>query len=394
VSVTLNSHQLGRLIDQTSSHIGPEYAEDLHGIRLDVDSRYLYAVASDRFTLAVARYGLSNGEEDQEPFARTIPATYLQPLREWVDSMKGPEWVTVSAVDDRLIFDGPQTSLSIAVTVGQEFPDWRGVLRKAVNQDGDGEPFPALDSGLLQRFGNTEHVLRVWFTADDKPAVFFAEDFIGAQMPVRTTRLAPAGQESFATAYNSWNWTLAAGSKDADMAAMPAPERPRYEVTTDVLETAEGLLRGVLRSTSNSFDVEYFGEDREALYAYIRAGVADWMAYRYLDALYRVDPRAARAVVQDTADELDSGEIGEFAWEAAEKAGHKPKQWQDDYEAAVQKRDAEQPSLAARRLAAGLNVAQNFGIGLDIDDNPHVRFDEADKTWVAVKPEPAETATS
>jgi hypothetical protein len=150
----------------------------------------------------------------------------------------------------------------------------------------------------------------------------------------------------------------------------------------------------VLRSTSNSFDVEYFGEDREALYAYIRAGVADWMAYRYLDALYRVDPRAARAVVQDTADELDSGEIGEFAWEAAEKAGHKPKQWQDDYEAAVQKRDAEQPSLAARRLAAGLNVAQNFGIGLDIDDNPHVRFDEADKTWVAVKPEPAETATS
>jgi hypothetical protein len=392
VSITINAHQLGRLIDQTHGHIGSEYIEQLHGIRLDVDSRYLYAVASDRFTMAVARYGLSHGEEDQEPFARTIPAKYLQPLREWVGAMKGEEWVTIASAGPRLIFEGPQTSFNLAVSVGLEFPDWRGILRKAVDQTIDGELFPALNSELLQRFGETGHILRVRFTSDEKPAMFFGEDFIGAQMPVR--RAPSALQESFATAYNSWYWTLAAGSKDADMTAMPAEKRPRYEVTTDAQETAAGLLRGVLRSTSQSFDVTHFDEDREAFYAFIHAGVADWMAYRYLDALYQVDPRAAQAVVTDTADELDSGEIGEFAWEAAKSAGHDPEKWQADYDAAIRKRNAEQPSLAALKLAAGLNVAKNFGIAFDIDDNPHVRLDEEQGVWVAVKPEPAEVATT
>lgn len=392
MSITINAHQLGRLIDQTSSHIGPEYAEQVHGVRLDVDSRYLYAVATDAHTLAVARYGLSSGEEDQEPFARTIPAKYLQPLREWISSMQGPEWVTVSALNDRLIFEGPQTGLNIAVSTSLEFPDWRGVLRTAIDQPAGNGLFPGLDSELLQRFGDTEQILRVRFTGDEKPVVFFGPDFLGAQMPVRCTTRTPTEQQSFGAAFDSWLWTLSAGSKDAAMTAIPTPERPRFEVTTDVLETTEGLLRGVLRSTSNSFDTGVFDEDREAFYAHIRAGVADWMAYRYLDALYRVDPRAAKAVVADTADELESGEIGEFAWDAAEKAGHKPKQWQDDYEAAVQKRNAEQPSLAALKLAAGLNVAKNFGIAFDLDDNPHVRLDEEQGVWIAVKPEPAETA--
>lgn len=394
MSVTINAHQLLRLIDQTRNHIGRERNEQLHGIRLDVDSRYLYAVASDAYTLAVARYSLSQGDEGQEPFARTIPATYLQPLREWASALPGAEWVAISTAQDRLVFEGAQTDFGFAVSLGLEFPDWRGILRKAVDQTVEGELFPALNSGLLQRFGDTEDVLRVRFTASEKPAVLFGVDFIGAQMPIRQTEHAPIEQASFADAYNSWYWTLAAGSKDADMTAMPTDERPRYEVTTDVLETTEGLLRGVLRSTSNSFDTSSFDEDREAMYAHIRAGVADWMAYRYLDALYRVDPRAAKAVVTDTADELDSGEIGEFAWEAAEAGGHSPKQWQDDYEAAMQKRYAEEPPLWALRLAAGLNVAKNAGVGFTVDDNPHVRFDKDENAWIAVKPEPAQAATT
>ncbi|MEU2340109.1 hypothetical protein ABZ608_42400 [Streptomyces sp. NPDC013172] len=392
MSITINAHQLGRLLDQTAEHIGSEYAEELHGVRLDVDSRNLYAVASDRYTLAVARY--HHGGGDQEPWARTISAGHLTMLREWVGSMKGPEQVAISTQDDRLVFDGPQTSVNIAVSLSLEFPDWRGILRKIAAKAPEGELFPALDSGLLQRFGATGHILRVRAGAEQTPTLFFGEDFIGAQMPVRLTSNAPTDLESFATAYNSWHWTLAAGSKDSAMADMPAEQRSRYEVTTDVPETAAGLLRGVLRMTSNSFDAGHFAEDRDAFHAYIHAGVADWMAYRYLDALYQVDPRAARAVVADTADELESGELGEFAWDAATKAGHEPKKWQDDYEAAIQKRNAKEPSLAALRLAAGLNVAKNFGIAFDIDDNPHVRFDETESAWVAVKPEPAEAPAS
>ncbi|MGW1796911.1 DNA polymerase III subunit beta family protein [Streptomyces sp. NPDC001984] len=394
MSVTINAHQLGRLIDQTSGHIGSEYNEQLHGIRLEVDSHFLYAVATDRFTLAVARYALTLVDEDRETWARTIPAGYLTPLREWAGAMQGAEWVTVSTAKERLIFEGPQTSFSIAVDLGIEYPDWRGVLRKAVDASVEGEPFPALNSELAQRFGESGHILRVRTTDDQKPVLFFGEDFIGAQMPTRRTQFSPGNLESFPAAYSSWQRTLAAGSKDADMAALPADERPRYEATTDVQETGESLLRGVLRSTSNALDAGTLDEDREAFHAFIHAGVADWMAYRYLDALHQVDPRAAQTVVRETADELDSGELGEFAWDSAEAAGLDPKKWRDDYDAAVRKRNAEQPPLSALKLAAGLNVAKNFGIAFDIDDNPHVRFDEDENAWVAVKPEPAEAVAT
>jgi hypothetical protein len=115
------------------------------------------------------------------------------------------------------------------------------------------------------------------------------------------------------------------------------------------------------------------------------------MAFRYLDALYQVDPRAAQEVVKDTAEQLDSGEICEWAWDAAEEAGHKPKQWRDDYEKALAEQTAEKPPLWALKLAAGLNVAKNRGIAFDIDDNPHVVFDAKQQEWTAVKPQPAET---
>ena len=394
MSISINAYELGRLFNQTSEHMGSEYNEVLHGVRLEADARYLYAVASDRYTIAVSRYVLSQGDQDQEPFALTIPAENLRALREWTDSLGGAAWVTISIADARIIFEGPLTSLNIAVTIGQEFPDWRGVLRKSLDQPAGGGAFPALNSGFLSRFGATGHTVRVRITADDKPAVFVGPDFLGAQMPTRSTVYAPAEHQSFADASGSWLWTLAVGSKDADMAAMPADERSRYEATTDVQETAAVLLRGVLRSTNDAFDTGHFDEDREAFYAFIHAGVADWMAFRYLDALYRVDPRAAQAVVAETAGELDSGELGEFAWEAAEESGHSPKKWQDDYEAAVRKRAADEPAVWALKLAAGLNAAKNVGIAFDIDDNPHVRFDEPTGTWAAVKPEPAENATS
>jgi hypothetical protein len=386
---TINAHQLGRLIDKTVSHMGGEHVEVLHGIRFDVDARCLHAVASDRYTLAVARYSLTHDDADHEPWARTISAEYVPALREWINSHEGAQWITIEAGEDRVVFDSPRTTYSVAVDRGQEFPDWRGILRKLTETSFDGEPFPCLNSRYLSRF-DTGDILRARVTADLKPVLLFGEDFIGALMPARYAGLAPAEQETFETAFNAWHWTLAAGAKDANMADLPEPESPRYEATKDVEETAEVLLRGVLRSTSNAFDTSHFDEDHEAWYAHIRAGVSDWMSYRYLDALCQVDPRAAQAVVTDTAEQLDSGEIGEWAWDAAEKAGHNPQKWRDDYEKALVAQAADKPPLWALRLAAGLNAARRSGIGFRVEDNPHVVFDEQADEWKAVKPEPAD----
>ena len=391
MSVTINAHQLGRLIDKTSSHMGSERVEVLHGIRFDVDARYLHAVASDRYTFAIARYGLNHDDCDQKPFAALLPASHVQALREWLRAMKGAEWITLDVTDGRLVFKADKTEFNVLVDTDLKFPDWRGILRTLTENTVDGEPFSCLNSSYLARF-DTGDILRVRLTADRKAALLFGEDFVGALMPARYAGLAPAEQESFATACNAWQWTIAAGSKGASMEGLPQPARSRYEATRDVQETAADLLRGVLGATSDTFTSDLFDDDRDAWFAHIRAGVSDWRAYRYLDALAKADPRAAQAVVDDTAEQLDSGELGEWAWDLAEESGFGPQKWQDDHEARVAKQMAEEPRKWAVRLARGLNDAKNAGIGFRVEDNPHVVFDAEADEWKAVKPEPAAEA--
>lgn len=390
MSVTINAHQLKLLLDKTVDHMGHEDLETLHGIRLDVDAKYLYAVASDRYTIAAARYQLNHGDQNQEPWARTIPGDIVPALHEWIDTMKGAEYITISTAKDRLVFDGPLAGLTVATNTALEFPDWRGLLRGIAAQTVEGEPFPALNSDFLPRWSATGQSLRTRVTADRKAVLFFGEDFIGAQMPSNGGRIGPTAEENFESAHSLWLWTLAAGATDVDMASLPQPEPSRFEATRDIRETAANLLRGVLDSTSDVYHTS-FDHDRDAWFAHIRSGVSDWMAYRFLDALQQVDPRAAQKVVNETAEQLDSGELGEWAWDMAEESGFNPKKWQDDHEERVAKQMAEEPRKWAVRLALGLNDAKNAGINFRVDSNPFVTFDDEAGEWKAVKPQPAET---
>lgn len=391
MSVTINAHQLKLLLDKTADHMGPDSLELLHGIRLDVDSQYLYTVATDRYTIAAARYRLDSGEQGKESWARLIPGDIVPALREWIDSMKGATYVTISNDDDRLVFSGPRTDLNVAVTLGLEYPDWRGLLRTIAAQTVEGEPFPALNTDFLPRWAAIRQSLRTRVTADKKAVLFFGEDFIGAQMPSNGGGIGPSDEQTFDAAHNHWLWTLAAGATGVDMASLPQPEPSHWEATRDIGETAANLLRGVLDSTSNAFNTDFHG-DRDAWYAHIRSGVSDWMAYRFLDALAQVDPRAAQAVVEDTADQLDSGELGEWAWDMAEQSGHNPQGWQDDFEARVAKEIAEEPRRWAVRLALALNDAKQADIDFRVDDNAFVAYDAEAGEWKATKPQPAETA--
>jgi hypothetical protein len=63
-------------------------------------------------------------------------------------------------------------------------------------------------------------------------------------------------------------------------------------------------------------------------------------------ALQKADPDLLRTVLAETSEELESGEIGEWAWDEAEKAGHNPQQWQDDYEAHLKKLAADKEAAA------------------------------------------------
>ena len=389
MSITVNAHQLGLLLDKTIAHIGDETIKVLHGIQLDVDGRYLYTVASDRYTLAAARYQLHHDDTAQEPWARLIPGTSLKALREWTASHQGAVDITIQVDEDAVVFDSPQATFSVTTDRSLEFPDWRGILHTLTEHAVDEAPFPAFDSSKLAKFGSAEGYFRVRVTTDETAALLIAEDFIGAVMPARFSGLSPISVETFDKARDLWQWTLAAGGKGIVMeTSMPEAEPPAYEAPKTVREAGGGLLQEVLNSTDDLHAADYHA-DRELWDANLRIGCAAWIAYRYLDALNQADPRLARQTVADVAEQLDSGEIGEWAWDAAESAGFDPQQWQNEHTEAVTALRQKRAPEWAERLAMGLNVAKAAGIGIRVEGNPHVIYDEQIEQWTAVQPESA-----
>ncbi|WP_438490736.1 hypothetical protein [Streptomyces sp. S186] len=334
--VTLTAHQLGRLIDRTIDHISDELTEQLHGIRLDADDTYLYAVASDRHTLAAARYrhhGL-----DGRRFACTLPAASLHMLREWTGAQPGNDTVTLTLEGTRLQFAAPAGDLRIVIDPDLAFPDWRGTLRTVLDQSAPagGAAFPAVDTRLLAKFQTADNIMRVRITADRKAIAFFGEDFLGAQMPCSHRRPGfPTDEpETVDQLVASWHHTLT-GSSPAPVTTFAAtPAHPGDEVTKDITETTAELLRQTLHSTHSLLGAL---RSPEVIAAHAIAGVGAWTAYRYLDALHTADPKLAEKVVADVAEELDAGELGVYAWDAAEQAGYDPRQWRKEFEAAAAK---------------------------------------------------------
>ncbi|MGW2089087.1 hypothetical protein [Streptomyces sp. NPDC001880] len=344
MSVTINAHQLGRLIARTADHIDDDLTPALHGIRLDADIEYLYTVATDRFTIAAARY--RHHEPDSEntaPFACTIPATALPALREWTNTVPGHDPVTVTPADDRLRFTAPTGELAITIDPDADFIDWRGLLRGIIEQTPttDAPVFPALRTRLQARWQSADTVVRVHATGDRQPLLVTGEDFLGAQMPTRARRDGfSTDTDTLATlddVRTAWHDALSTGPATTPQAALSAPPQSPYEASKTVGQVAEDLLKQVLSSTQRLVAAD----TGEAMAAHATAGATAWAAYRYLDALHTADPLLADAVVAETAEQLDDGAISEWAWDAAAAAGHDPQKWQTELEERPAKRAAE-----------------------------------------------------
>ncbi|MFJ3817791.1 hypothetical protein [Streptomyces sp. NPDC090056] len=333
MSATLNAHQFGRLLERTAGHIADESIPRLHGVRLETDDTFLYAIASDRYTLAVARYrhhGLTSA-----PFARTLPARALASLRHWAADQPGGDPVTVTLAENRIRFTSPQGELGVGVDDSREYFGWRGVLRGVIDQlPADAEdPFPVFDTRLLARWTGADHYLRLRVTADRQGALLVGEDFLGAQMPVRSrhdgfdTGLA----DDLDQARTLWDDALGDAPAAAMPDSMPAVRHPSHDASRAVAETAEGLLRQTLSSTHDL--IQETNISPAAVAAHASSGVTAWMAFRYLEALHHADPKLAVRIVTETAEQLDDGALGEFAYDAAAGAGYNPEEWQEELEA-------------------------------------------------------------
>lgn len=325
---TINAHKLQRLIKRTRLHASSDGATPpINGIRFECDGVHIHAVATDRYTVAAAR---AKVREETDTWATTISEADLGWLTAWLGTHEGDTILDLSASADGLTITGDRGKLLVPAK-DLFFPKWQNLFRDALQEAATPGVLVSLDTGMLARWKAADSRLRVWQGAPDKPILLVGDDFLGLQMPARYT----GDVKDRAAAFSEWSASLGQGGNGgAEITTPPAPGA--------VAEMAETMLQQALRSTSELFAANADTEaGRAALNAWIHSGIYAWSAYRLLQALKTADPDLAETTVRDLNEQLESGEIGEWAWAAAEAAGHDPQKWHDDYEAHLKARAAE-----------------------------------------------------
>lgn len=320
---TLTAYQLGELLRKVDPHIGRHSGYGaINGVRLDADGHHLHAIATDRYTLAVARTRLHNTDPT---WALTISTRDLPALTGWLE-VDGENNVHLSPGTDDVTLTSDRRKLTIPAHSG-EFPDWRGLFRTAMEHEPGETPYSGWQSELLKRWETAGHEVHTWQPGPTKPLIVISHEFLGMQMPTRVK-----GEPGIAVDHAAWAGSLGGGDKVEQVDTFHHHEHEELaERESFVADAAADLLKQVLRSTSDLFQLA--SGDPAALAAYSLAGGRAWMAYRLLKALEKADPDLLRTTLADTDEQLESGEIGEWAWDEAAAAGHNPQQWHDDYEA-------------------------------------------------------------
>jgi hypothetical protein len=313
---TINAHKLQRLIKQTRPHISPDDTlPPINGIRFECDGVHIHALATDRFTFAAAR---TKVREETDTWAAIINEADLDWVSSWLATHEGDTILDLAAGTDGLTITDDRGKLLVPAK-DLTWPKWQHLFRDALQEAATAEALLSLDTEMLARWKHADSHLRMWQSAAEKPLLLVGDDFLGMQMPCRYS----GDVKDRATALEAWAGSLGQGGEPVEITAPPAPGA--------VAEMAENALRQTLRSGADMHGKSIDKPDE--FYAHVHSSIYAWSAYRLLQALKKADPDLAEATVRDLNEQLESGEIGEWAWDAAEKAGHNPQQWHDEYEA-------------------------------------------------------------
>ncbi|MEU6543952.1 hypothetical protein [Streptomyces sp. NPDC046859] len=322
---TINAHKLQRLINQTRPHVSPDDTlPAINGIRFECDGVHIHALASDRFSFAVAR---AKVREETETWTITVSEEDLDWFTGWLKTHEGDTILDLAVTDQGLAVKDDRGTLVVPAK-DHTFPKWQHLFRDALKDATTPVDLVSLDTRMLARWKAADTYLRVWLTGREKPLLLIGEDFLGMQMPCRYS--GDTGDR--AAVLGDWSGSLGQSGEGTD-ALEPLPEPGA------VAEMAETMLRQTLRSTAEMFDADMDTEQGSAAFnAWVHSGIYAWSAYRLLEALKKADPDLAETTVRDLNEQLESGEIGEWAWDAATQAGHDPQKWRDDYEAHLKQR--------------------------------------------------------
>lgn len=323
-TTSLPAQQLAEALDQVMPHMAnPSSTPILASVHFDNDGAHLHIVATDRYTFAVARRRLRSSDDE---WTATVGAMHVTYLQSWAEAHSYRDTVELTVAPGQMTVVSNMGRIVLPTMDGAHAP-WRALLNKHMEPSAEVVDISGLDTQYLARWAKAGRHLQITQATPEAPFILSGEDFIGMQMPLRQIRGEMPSRAALAA-----EWAASLGLANDPEADLPLPA----DGDAGPIMTKE-LLQQVLISTQELYDV-VGGEDRAAVAAHARAGSYAWTAHRLLQVLRVIDPRTTELALADLREELDAGDFSETAFDDAEKLGHDPQKWIDEYQAARKKR--------------------------------------------------------
>ncbi|MEU9310920.1 hypothetical protein [Streptomyces sp. NPDC048256] len=182
--ITIADHTLSRLVAQTRPHVGNLVdAEAVQCLTFEYDRGVLYAMATNRFTLAVARTQVTSGTD--KPWHAIVHRVQLPELAAAIKLLDSKP-INLERTRDQLVLSGDSgTRIAIELSPFVKTPlDWRKVILPTLEREASSHQM-AMEPKFFGAWKSLPGPVQMWSSGEGKPTLIVAADFLGAQMPIR-----------------------------------------------------------------------------------------------------------------------------------------------------------------------------------------------------------------
>jgi len=177
------------MIEQVVPHMSnDDTLPVINSVQLEARDGYLFATATDRYTMAVARTPITSPDVWHDIF---IPAENIPALEAWLKPTFGTVTIGIRQEEDEasVTFTSKTSSMTIeyASRTYSKLPDWRKILHRYISAEPQPTPLTGFTTKYLARWQKAAKTLQSWQYGETGALVLMDElgYFLGMQMPVR-----------------------------------------------------------------------------------------------------------------------------------------------------------------------------------------------------------------
>jgi len=190
--ISITASELRRMLQQVTPHMSdPEDGLPVIScIQFQARAGWLYAAATDRYTIAVSRREVATTEN----LTGYIPGHLVPALTAWLDGLANlgeAVGLTLPVVEDPaevVLTSSGLGNFTVQYDTGdfEKFPDWRKILHAALTCEPGPIPLTGFTAKFLARWQHAAEKLITWQEAPGKPLVLLDElgYFAGLHMPI------------------------------------------------------------------------------------------------------------------------------------------------------------------------------------------------------------------